>query len=196
MPADSCEDFPRPFALGWAGLAVAFPSTACLHIRAGGKNSIEGFLMIPKEVSNKARECNGFKWLTLIGLRIVRIHLWFDLRGRPKHSAVFLFYQGRHWPYLGAPLQHIATNALVTHQSLDHIVQHLQHRSHRQTSLLGRFTCQKQGCRNPPAPHRFPARLLSQSPPSTPRMDPISTPTHFDLESCIPAPSTFFLPLH
>ena len=120
--------------------------------------------MIPKEVSNKARECNGFKWLTLIGLRIVRIHLWFDLRGRPKHSAVFLFYQGRHWPYLGAPLQHIATNALVTHQSLDHIVQHLQHRSHRQTSLLGRFTCQKQGCRNPPAPHRFPARLLSPKP--------------------------------
>ena len=59
MPADLCEDFPRPFALGWAGLAVAFSLTACLHIRAGGKNSIEVFLTIPKEVSLELDSATG-----------------------------------------------------------------------------------------------------------------------------------------
>lgn len=44
------------------------------------------------------------------------------------------------------------------------IISRLQHRSHRQTSPRCCFTCQKQGCRNPPAPHRFPARLLSPKP--------------------------------
>lgn len=144
---------------------------------------------------DKARERNGFMWLMLIGSRIVHIRLWFDLRGRSKHS-LFLFIKvatGSAWVVHcnESPQLHFYH---ISHT--DRIISRLQHRSHRQTSPRCRFTCQKRGCRNPPAPHRFPARLLSQSPPSTPRMDPISTPTHFDLESCIPAPSTFFLPLH
>ena len=85
VPADSCEDFPRPCALGWAGLAVAssLRRPACMQV---AKIPLS-FCQDPKEVLVEL-ESNGFVWLTLIGQSIwfwpEGICFWFDFRGRSK----------------------------------------------------------------------------------------------------------------
>lgn len=66
-------------------------------------------LRFPERGFGKARERNGFIWLTLIGQSIwlwpVRVWVWFNFRGHSK-DLVHLFYQGRLRQCLGVTYRH------------------------------------------------------------------------------------------
>lgn len=91
--------------LGWACSSLPFRRLAC---KLASGDSIE-ISCLPERGFGKARERNGFIWLTLIGQSIrfwpVRVWLWFDFRGRSRGS-VLLFYQGRRWQCLGVTCRH------------------------------------------------------------------------------------------
>lgn len=91
--------------LGWACSSLPFRRLACML--ASG-DSIE-ISCLPERGFGKARERNGFLWLTLIGQSIrfwpVRVWLWFDFRGRSRGLGL-LFYQGRRWQCLGVACRH------------------------------------------------------------------------------------------